>query len=565
MAAGQANVHQEDGNPFLVPLIARWRSEPESLFAVLHADGTWTPLSIDQVMRQACQFMALFQDQRTEAGSVVMLVLQPGPEAYAAFIGAMLGGFIPSFLPYPSAKQDEVTYWMQHRTVFAFCRPALILVDDVLLEPMASCAAGSGARILPVAAVRDRADATCPVDLPAPDTICLLQHSSGTTGLKKGVALSYRSVALQLEAYRDSLQLGRTGDRIASWLPLYHDMGLLSSFLLPAWLGVPIIALDPFVWIATPSLLFDAVTSFGATHAWLPNFAFLHLARRVERDCVWNLGSLRALISCSEPCKPAAFDAFLARFSAWGIRAENLLTCYAMAETVFAVSQSPPGHPVRRLAIASECIGRLGPIRSPATESEAVVLLSNGRPIRGCTVDVLRDGMVVGEREVGEICVSGPIVMSGYFNNPEATVAAFQGARYRTGDLGFLDDGEVFVVGRLKDVIIVSGKNVFAHDVEAAVSATAGVKPGRCVAFGHYSERTGSEQLVVMAERSDEPEGDAEVVRRINRAVVEEIGIPCADIRMVEAGLLVKTTSGKMSRSANAASYALLRSKALGA
>ena len=156
------------------------------------------------------------------------------------------------------------------------------------------------------------------------------------------MALSYASIARQLAAYRDALDLDVAAARIVSWLPLYHDMGLISSFLLPVWLGVPILSIDPFVWVAQPELFFEAAETFGATHGWLPNFAFLHLARRVNRKRVWDLRSLQALVSCSEPCKAASFDAFLERFADWGVRAETLQTCYAMAETVFAVSQSNP-------------------------------------------------------------------------------------------------------------------------------------------------------------------------------------------------------------------------------
>lgn len=312
------------------------------------------------------------------------------------------------------------------------------------------------------------------------------------------------------------------------------------------------------MWVAVPSLLFDAIQDHGATHAWLPNFAFLHLARRIGTKRSWALGTVRALVNCSEPCKPAALDAFLERFAAMGIRAEMLQTSYAMAEPVFAVSQSRPDRPVRRLAIDQGCTTRLGPVKDPVAGSPVLTLLANGPPIRDCAVRVLQDGTFVGERQIGEICVNAPYLMTGYFNNPAQTAASFHGEWYRSGDLGFLDGGEIFVVGRLKDVIIVNGKNVFAHDVEEAVSRVEGVKPGRCVAFGRYVEAVGSEQLVV-AERIDGAADDRQTIRLINHAVADEVGVPCADIRMVELGWLVKTTGGKTSRSENARRYEAMR------
>jgi acyl-CoA synthetase (AMP-forming)/AMP-acid ligase II len=191
----------------------------------------------------------------------------------------------------------------------------------------------------------------------------------------------------------------------------------------------------------------------------------------------------------------------------------------------------------------------------PASPESRVTLLSNGAPIPHCTVRILRDGKFVGEREIGELCVHAPFMFSGYYNNPTATRAAFHGEWYRTGDLGFLDADEVFVVGRLKDVIIVNGKNIFAHDVEAAVSRVSGVKPGRAVAFGWYAEAVGSEKLVVVAERHNAEVDDAQLARDVNHAVLGEIGIPPGDVRIVAQGWLVKTTSGKISRADNAHKY----------
>ncbi len=549
-------------NPFFDRLIARWRDEPDHLFAVLNQEGSWHSVSVDDVMRRACRFMALYQACSAKPGNIIMLVLRPDADAYAAFLGAMLGGFVPSFLSPPSVKQDAGLTWRQHRTAFEVCRPSMALVDDELLAPMTRCAEGSDTIVVPCGAVETHAPALVPACLPDGAATCLLQHSSGTTGVKKAVMLSYDSVVRQLASCANAAGLDRMNGRIVSWLPLYHDMGLISSFLLPTWIGAPIVALDPFVWVAEPSLLLDAIQDHGATHAWLPNFAFLHLARRADRRRHWDLSSLHALINCSEPCKPAAFDAFLDRFASCGVRPEMLLTSYAMAETVFAATQSVPGRLVRRLAIDRDCITSLGPVREPASKSSSLVLLSNGPPVLDCRVAILRDGGFVGEREIGEICVLAPYLMSGYFNNPVASAAAFHGPWYKSGDLGFMDGGELFIAGRCKDVVIVNGKNIFAHDVEAAVSRVDGVRPGRCVAFGFYSERAGSELLVVMAERLGDRDQDGEIIRLINHAVVEEIGLPCSDIRMVEAGWLVKTTSGKMSRSENARRYSDLRQAA---
>ena len=280
----------------------------------------------------------------------------------------------------------------------------------------------------------------------------------------------------------------------------------------------------------------------------------MHMARTVRAPRTWDLSSLAALISCSEPCKPEAFDAFANRFATSHLRMEILQTCYAMAETVFAITQSKVGQPVRRLEIDRSSIETRGSVRPPNSPESRVSLLSNGKPVRDCTVSVLRDGQFVGEREIGELCARAPFVFSGYYNNLEANRAAFHGEWYRTGDFGFLDGEEVFVVGRLKDVIIVNGKNIFAHDVEAVVSRVPGVKPGRAVAFG-CTEAIGSEQLVLVAECNLDEVDTAQVARDINQAVLNEAGIPVGDVRVVAQGWLVKTTSGKISRADNTRKY----------
>jgi acyl-CoA synthetase (AMP-forming)/AMP-acid ligase II len=543
------------GNPFLDPILARWQAAPEALFGLFHDGDDWQALDQGGFLARALRFAALFEQAGVVAGDIALIILEHGIDAHAAFAGAMLIGAVPGFMPSPNVKQDAVLYWRTHRDVFAHAKPRAILVYDTLLDAVRDAADGTGATVV----AASRADTVAPAAPPPPPeagAVALLQHSSGTTGLKKGVKLSYQAISDQLTAYRDALALHVVAaPRIASWLPLYHDMGLISSFLLPMWLGVPILSIDPFEWTRRPSLLFDAIEEHRATHAWVPNFSLLHHVRSARGTRSWDLSSLVAIVCCSEPNKPEAFDAFVARFGACGVTAATLQACYAMAETVFAVSQTPVGMPVRRLAVDRAALLD-GVVAAPADGREAAVLLSNGPPIAGCEVRVLKDDAFAGERVIGEVCITAPYLFSGYHNNPAASERALMGPWLRSGDLGFIDQGEVFIVGRLKDVIIVNGKNIFAHDVEAAVSRVPHVKPGRAVAFGHYAAEAGSEQLVIVAERLDATADDADVARLISHAVSEEVGVSCGDVRLVDQGWLVKTTSGKMSRAENVKKYA---------
>lgn len=337
--------------------------------------------------------------------------------------------------------------------------------------------------------------------LPQIDTIALLQHSSGTTGLKKGVKLSYAAILRQLETYRSALAL-RPGDRFVSWLPLYHDMGLIACWITPAYFGVPVVHLDPFEWLARPEMLLMLIERYSGTHAWLPNFAFEHLAR-VAAPAAGSvrLESMRALIDCSEPCRAEKFDRFAVAFAASGVRPEMLQCCYAMAETVFAVTQTRLDTPVRRIFIRRQAVAAGQRVEVSAAPGDGFSpILSTGKPIAGASVEVLNtDGARLPEGHVGEIAVRASFLFSGYNQELERTAARLRDGLYFTNDQGFLHEGELFILGRLDDVIIVNGKNVYAHDVEAVVASIPGVKAGRAVALGLYDDAVGSAALAAAA------------------------------------------------------------------
>jgi fatty-acyl-CoA synthase len=538
-------------NAFLDPVLARAKLHPDEVFAEVWAGDSRCVISYRELVSSARRFAGAFRAAGAP-GDVVFIILQHGTDLYGSFLGAMLAGMVPSFLPFPSAKQDPDLYWRSHQAVFARTRPAAILTYPPLADEVARACAGLPIRVLTAAALDE------PVALDAlPDDceIALLQHSSGTTGLKKGVALSYRAIEAQIQSYARAVRLHPQSSRIASWLPLYHDMGLISCFLTPLRLGIPIASLDAFEWTARPYLLLEAIEASSATHAWLPNFAFNHVARVTPRSRRYDLSSLHALIDCSEPCKSGTFDVFYERFRDEGVRQDTLQVCYAMAETVFAATQTEPGRTVRRLTIDREELTS----RKRATPSEdptAISLLSNGAPIDGVELCIVQDGARLADGTVGEVCVRAEFLFSGYFKDPAATGEALVDGWYRTGDLGFVHDGELFVTGRLKDVIIVNGRNYYAHDIEEIASIVPGIKPGRTVAFGVFAAAMGSEQIVVVAERDPAAAATGALAPALNAALSRALGLAAGDIRIVDPGWLVKTTSGKISRAGNARKYA---------
>ena len=235
------------------------------------------------------------------------------------------------------------------------------------------------------------------------ESIALLQHSSGTTGLKKGVALSYAAIADHVESYARAVDLS-PADVIVSWLPLYHDMGLIACLIMPAYFAVPVTHIDPLHWVGRPGTLLDAIVAHRGTFAWLPNFAFDHLSGTVSRRASeWDLSGMRAFIDCSEPCKSASLDRFAEAFAASGVRQGQLQCCYAMAETVFAVSQTRPGAgPPARIWVESESLHR-GSRPKLTHPGKGVELVECGSVIEGLTVSIHdANGDEIADDMVGE-------------------------------------------------------------------------------------------------------------------------------------------------------------------
>jgi acyl-CoA synthetase (AMP-forming)/AMP-acid ligase II len=499
-------------------------------------------------------------------GEVVVLILQHGEALVYAFWGAVLAGAIPSIMPFLTEKLAPEKYRQDLAALIAVTRPAA-LVTYPEFEPEARAALEPGTSVRAV--LSSAAISPDPEPDPAgwaglargPEDIVLLQHSSGTTGLQKGVALSHRSVLNQLACYAAAIAL--TGDDvIVSWLPLYHDMGLIAGFVMPILLRVPLVLMSPFDWVRAPYRLLQAVSQYRGTLAWLPNFAYNFCAQKIrDRDLQGvDLSSWRAVINCSEPMRFESHQAFAQRLAPFGLRAEALATCYAMAENVFAVTQGGIGapatvDPVDRRALITEKVARPAPPAGggAADEPGLVKMLSAGRPLSNVRVRVLDDQRRdLPERHVGELALRSDCMLTGYFHRPDLTERAFHEGWYLTGDLGYVADGEVYVTGRIKDLIIVGGKNVHPQDLETLASEVPGVHPGRVVAFGVFNPDLGTEDVVVVAEADTEVEAErARIADDVRQHINRGSDVAVRTVEIVGPRWVLKTSSGKVARAAN--------------
>jgi acyl-CoA synthetase (AMP-forming)/AMP-acid ligase II len=509
-------------------------------------------ITYSRLYREACRYARLFRGRGIVPGNVVLIILNHTPELYYAFLGAMLGGLIPSFMPFPTSKQDPRLYWESHRALFQLIGAGALLTYP---EHVAQLHTQMPDLALNIMTPQDAIHLPTHFNALAvnPDSIAFLQHSSGTTGLKKGVALSHRAVLDQVASYAAAIHIS-PADRIVTWLPLYHDMGLISCFILPLITGTPIVQMDPFEWVSYPQMLFEAISRYCATLCWLPNFAFHHLCRTVKRGEGLNLRSMRAWINCSEPCKADTFALFALQFAALGVTPQQLQVCYAMAETVFAVTQTTLGMPVAQLHVDSEQLRSCQWAMPVIPGQPSTSFLSTGPAISSLNYKIAdAQGLPLSDNQIGEIAIAGSCLFSGYFKREEETRKKLRDTWYFTGDLGFRSQGELYITGRKNDMIIVHGRNYYAHELEFVVNQAPGVKPGRNVAVGYFRADVGSEDVVIIAE-SDDTHAET-LIADIKQRLLDSSGLLPYDVRIVQPGWLVKTTSGKISRNANLDKY----------
>jgi len=496
-------------------------------------------------------------------GEVVILILQHNESLIHAFFGAVLQGALPAIMPFLSEKHSHAKYRESLSALFEVTKPAAVITTSELLEETRQA-------MKPDTTVRSVLEAenipqypgmdlnSLPGNQPQLDDIVLLQHSSGTTGLQKGVALSHRAVLNQLENYRAAIHLHEK-DVIVSWLPLYHDMGLIAGFLLPILCRVPLVLMSPFDWVRAPYLLMQAVTRYRGTLTWQPNFSYNFCAQKI-RDCDLvdvDLSSWRAVINCSEPMYNNSHQLFKDRFQPYGLDPHALATCYAMAENVFAVTQGGIDRPVTIDEISLRAFQGKHIALPSSGDEETLLTLSAGVPIANTQLRVI-DKMYndLPARHIGEIALHSECVLSEYYHRPDITENSFHDDWYLTGDLGYLANGELFITGRKNDLIIVGGKNIYPQDLEQLASEVPGVHPGRVAAFGVFNELSGTEDVVLVAEIDDQYKAEQDqIANHIRQKVTQGSDVALRYVHLVERGWLIKTSSGKVARQANREKY----------
>jgi len=475
-------------------------------------------------------------------GDLIALVIADAEAFLTALLGASIAGVVPASLYPPAGSSDLAQYFTLTAGVLRAVGARAVLTSAALVNGFEAMQA-SCPRLAFVLS-RDTLESPKPVDAverfePSLDDVAFVQFTSGSTSAPRGVTLSHRNLAANIDAINGPAGLDTSPqDSAVSWLPLYHDMGLVGMVLGPLYAARSGVLMRPQTFVRRPVDWLKAISRYRGTVSFAPNFAYDLAVRRVkDRDLEdMDLSCWRIAGCGSEPISASTLAAFARRFAVVGFRAESFFPCYGLAEHVLAATLPPRDRKPR--------IDHL--------DSGAVVSCGAALPGHHLRI-VTENGASAGEREVGEIALAGPSVMLGYYGDPAATAEAIRDNWLYTGDLGYLSDGELFVCGRVKDLIIVNGRKYHPQDLEWAVSDVAGVGRGRVVAFGTMVPGA-ADRVVMVVERSGAAAGDG-LVEAIRRRIGDLFGLYVDHVALVPNGTIGVTTSGKVRRAATKAQY----------
>ncbi|TXC84918.1 AMP-binding protein [Paraburkholderia azotifigens] len=495
-------------------------------------------------------------------GDTVALMLPTGSDYFACFAGILLIGAIvvPVYPPAQSARIDD--HLARHAAILSDARARVMIVP--------SHAFGAGllakARIPTlheiVAAPQLMGEVDTEQYVPHADDVALLQYTSGSTGTPKGVVLTHANLLANIRAMGQTARI-EEHDIFASWLPLYHDMGLIGAWFGPLYFGIPLVLMSPLTFLARPARWLQTISHYHATITAAPNFAYERCTRRIEDadlEAV-DLTSLRLAFCGAEPVSASTMRAFAARFASHGFRQTALTPVYGLAENTLGLAFSEPGRGVR-----TDCISRVrlaDSQRAAQAESpdDVLELVSSGRALPGNQIRIVDAGRnEVPERAVGRIEFRSPSATRGYFQNPALTAQLIHDNWLDTGDLGYIADEELFITGRVKDLVIRAGRHFFPYELEAAVGRLPGVRAGCVAVCGTPDIETGTDRLLVIAETRATATATLATIRTgINEASVALLGAPPEEVALVPPHSILKTSSGKIRHAATLDLY--LRSR----
>jgi acyl-CoA synthetase (AMP-forming)/AMP-acid ligase II len=533
--------------------------------AIIHWLANEEPIrwTFSSLIEKAKKFSVHIKKHGIEPGNVCAIVMRHNPNFYPLYLGISRTAALPAVLAYPNprlhpdkfrqgiegmSQRSGLDYILTERELEPLIRPLIEKPGSTIKAMYFPLEWDTESEIdsqldNEIEQIANNVKDTEPV---------LLQHSSGTTGLQKPVVLSHRAVLLHVKNYGKAIGL-HENDKVISWLPLYHDMGLIGAYHIPLAYGIPSVQIDPFQWVLAPVIQLEAITKEKGTLLWLPNFAYNIYAEKVDDEELEgiDLSTVRRVINASEPVRHDSHEKFAKRFSKYGFNPLALTAMYGMAETTLAVTQTEEGKPIPELTADRNLLSN-GVFKFADENSVKRICVSSGKLIDGCDIKIVDENRKeLPDGTVGEIAVHSVSMFDGYRNYPEKTAEVLENGWYYTGDYGFKYEDDYYVIGRKKDIIIVAGKNIYPEDIEDAINNVDGVIPGRVIAFGEEDEKMGTEQVAVVAEIKVESDEEKKNLRMKILKAGMAIDINIHKVYLVPPRWLIKSSAGKPSRKAN--------------
>jgi 1-acyl-sn-glycerol-3-phosphate acyltransferase len=528
---------------------------------LLEGDDRATAWTYARLLEEARRVGAGLQDEGIEPGQSVAIMLPTSLEFFASYFGILLAGAVPVPI-YPPVRLAQLGDHMRRQAGVLTSAEARLLVTVPEAKPLGTLLKGQVPTLKRVVTFADLAESggTLAPVARTPDDIAFLQYTSGSTGNPKGVILTHANLLANVRAMGRAA--GATAsDVFVSWLPLYHDMGLIGAWLCTQYFAIPLVVMSPLDFLARPTRWLWAIHRYRGTLSAAPNFAYEICATKLdERDLEGlDLSSWRWAFNGAEPVSPETMDRFAARFAPHGLDPRALAPVYGLAECALDLAFPPPQRGVvtdrvDRARLAAEAIA------APAApdDAQALRIVGCGQPLPGYQIRIADEaGRELPERAIGRVEFQGPSATRGYFRNAAATKALFDGDWLDSGDLGYIAAGELYLTGRSKDLMIRGGQNLYPYELEEAVGNVPGVRKGCVAVFAVPDPGKGSERVIVLAEtREDDEAKRARLRQDINALAVELIGGPADDVVLAPPHTVLKTSSGKIRRAASRDLYA---------
>jgi acyl carrier protein len=527
--------------------------QPDRLTVHLYEEGAEHPLSYRALWQGSLSYAAQLADAGLAPGDTVAIMLPTSREYLFCFYGTLLAGGIPVPL-YPPARLTTIEDHLTRHVGILKSAGTALMVTVPEAKPIAWLLRAQVETLRAVLTTRDLSQTVqgfTPVRA-TPGQIGFLQYTSGSTGQPKGVVLTHANLLANVRAMGRGAR-ATSEDVFVSWLPLYHDMGLIGGCFATMFLGFPVVLMSPLAFLSRPSQWLRAIHRHRGTISGGPNFAYELCLRRIpehEMEGI-DLASWRFAFNGAEPVSPETMNAFCGRFAGWGFRKQSMAPVYGLAECSVGLAFTPPGEPWRVDALDRERFAQSGEA-TPARRDDPAPLkvVSCGEVLPAHDVRVVdAAGFELADRNEGLLQFRGPSATSGYYRNPEASKLLFAGEWLNTGDRAYLADGHIYVTGREKDIIIRGGRNISPYELEQAVGDIAGVRRGCVAVFGSLDTASGTERVVVLAEtREPDAARHGEMRTRINELAIGLIGAPVDDIVLAPPHTVPKTSSGKIRR-----------------